>query len=42
MQEAGEDEVGVVANALAIKTGEERGRGSAVETLVVIEDSDSQ
>jgi hypothetical protein len=40
MQKAGEDEVGVFANALAIKTGEECGGGSTVETLVVVENSD--
>src|SRR5271165_543288 len=42
MQQAGEDEVGVGANALAIKTGEERRGTGSVETLVVVEDSDFQ
>ena len=42
MQQAGEDEGGVLANALAIETGEESGGTSAVETLVVVEDSDFQ
>ncbi len=42
MHKAGEDEVDVFANALAIKTGEDRGGGSSVETLVMIENSDSQ
>jgi len=40
MQQAGEDEGGVFANALAIKTGEECGGGSTIETLVVVENSD--
>ena len=42
MQEAREDEVGVLANALAIKTGEERSGAGAVETFVVVKDSDFQ
>jgi hypothetical protein len=39
MQQAGEDEGGVLANALPIKTREERGGASSVETLVVVENS---
>ena len=39
MQQTGEDEVGVAANALAVKAREERGGGGSVETLVVVKDS---
>ena len=42
MQQAGENKVGVFANPLAIKTGEECGGAGSVETLVVVEDSDFQ
>jgi len=42
MHQAGKDEVGVFANPLAIETGKERGGGSSIETLIVVEDSDSQ
>jgi hypothetical protein len=42
MQQAGEDEGGVLANALAVKPGEECGGASSVETLVVVKDSDFQ
>src|SRR5580700_3070818 len=42
MQQAGVNEFGVFANALAIKTGEECGGASSVEALVVEEDSDFQ
>src|ERR1700680_4271438 len=42
MQEAGEDEVGVFANALAIEAREQGGGASSVEALVVVEDSDFQ
>ncbi len=40
MQQAGEDKLSVFADALAIKAGEQRGGGSSVETLVVVEDSE--
>src|SRR3954463_15170528 len=40
--QAGEDEFCITANALAVKTGKQRGRRSSVETLVVIENTDSQ
>lgn len=39
VQEAGEEEVGVFANALAIEAGEQCGGASSIETLVVVEDS---
>jgi hypothetical protein len=42
MDQAGEDEFGVLANALAIKTREQRGGGSSVKAFVVIEDPYSQ
>jgi hypothetical protein len=42
MQQAGVDEVGVFANAFAIETGKQRGRRCSIETLVVVENSDSQ
>src|SRR5271155_5131851 len=42
MQQSGEDEVSVFANALAIKAGEERRGAGSVETLVVVEDSNFQ
>src|ERR1700683_3138409 len=42
MQQAREDELGVFANALAIKAGEERSGAGSVETLVVVKDSDFQ
>src|SRR5271163_3245627 len=42
MHETGEDELGVSANALAIKTGEQRRGASSVETFVVVKDSDFQ
>ena len=40
--QAGKDEFCVTANALAVKTGKQRRRRSSVETLVVIENTDSQ
>ena len=42
MHEAGKDEIGILANALAIEAGEECGGRGSVETLVVIKDPDSQ
>ena len=39
VQQAGEEEVGVFANALAIEAGEECGGASSIETLVVVENS---
>jgi hypothetical protein len=42
MQQAGEDEAGIVANALAIETGEERSGAGSVKTFVVVENSDFQ
>ena len=42
VDQAGEHEVGVAANALAVEAGEQRGGGSSVKTFVVIEDPDSQ
>src|SRR5580700_10681358 len=42
MHKSGEDKLGILANALAIKTGKDGGGRRAVETFVVIEDSDFQ
>jgi hypothetical protein len=42
VDQAGEFEIGVAANAFAIKAGKQRGRGSSVKTFVVIEDPNSQ
>ena len=42
MQQAGKDKAGVFADALAVEAGEERGGGSSVKALVVVEDSDFQ
>jgi len=42
MQQPGEGEFGVGANALAVKAGKQCGRGCAVETFVVIKNLNSQ
>jgi hypothetical protein len=42
MYEAGEEELGVTADALAIETREDGGGGGSVEAFVVIKDPDSQ
>jgi hypothetical protein len=42
MDEAGELEIDVAADALAVKAREQRGRRSSVKTLVVVKDPDSQ
>jgi hypothetical protein len=42
MQEAGEGELGVFTNSLAVKTGKQRGGGGTIKTLVVVEDFDLQ
>src|SRR5208337_39539 len=42
VQQAGVDEVDIAADAFAVETGEQRGRGSAVKTFVVIKDPHSQ
>ena len=42
MNQSGKFEFHIALDALAIKAGEQRGRGSAVEALVVIENANSQ
>ena len=42
VHESGELKFGVTADAFAIEAGKDGGRRSAVETLVVIEDANSQ
>jgi hypothetical protein len=42
MQQAGEGEIGIFSNPLAIKAGEERGGRRSIETLVVVKDFDFQ
>jgi hypothetical protein len=42
MEQAGEDEVHIVADSFPIKTGEQGSRASPVKTLVVIKDAHSQ
>jgi hypothetical protein len=42
VDQAGENEIGVPANALAIEAGKQGGGGSPVEAFVVIEDPYSQ
>jgi hypothetical protein len=42
VDQAGEFEIGVAANTLAIEAGKQRGGGGSVKTFVVIEDPYSQ
>jgi len=42
MQQPGEFKIHIAADALAVKTGKERCRRRAVETLIVIENFDFQ
>jgi hypothetical protein len=42
MQQAGVNEFHIAANAFAVETREQRSRGSAVKTFVVIKDPHSQ
>src|SRR3954453_3674126 len=42
MNQSGEFEFDVAANALAIKAGKQRGRRGSVETLIMVKDANSQ
>jgi hypothetical protein len=42
VDQAGEDEFGIAANAFAVETGKQRGGTSSVKTFVVIENANSQ
>ncbi len=42
MDEAGELELGIAADALAVKAGKQRGGGGSVKAFIVIEDPNSQ
>jgi hypothetical protein len=42
MQQSREDKFDVIADALPVKTGKHRRRGSTVKTPIVIKDPDSQ